>query len=364
MAIVLPKDDRDAANLFALSTALAIGMILLSALVILLFRSPIINLLGSPDIGPWLPVIPLSFLALGLYQVFNSWYTRKKLFKGIAISKIGQSIAAVTVQTITGLSAMGTVGLIAGQVAGAVMATAILARRIIKDDLKYILKSLNKRRMLDAATRYKKYALYSTWPAFIDILTMSLPVFFVTKYFDSNTVGQYALSIRALQIPLFLIGASVGKVYFQRLAQEINEKGDISYLVEKTFLRLLAMAIPGCIFLVVFAPTFFESVFGSPWRTAGEFTQILAPAMAIRFITSPLTTAFGATNRQEVAAVWQVSALISMMFFLFGSLYFNNPIATIIALAINDLILYSIYLLLVFRITGAQILRAFRRGLV
>ncbi len=360
MAIVLPEDDRDAANLFILSLAVAVGMTILSGILIVLFRSSIVGILGNADIGPWLWIMPLSLLALGLYQVFNSWFTRKRLFKGIAISKIGQSSAAVSVQIGTGLSSMGTVGLIAGQVAGAVMATAILARRIIKDDLKYILKSLNKRRMLDAAARYKKYPIYSTWPAFVNTLSLSLPVIFMTRYLDAKFVGQYALSMRVLLIPLFLIGASIGKVYFQKLAQEKNESGNISPLVESTFRKLIMISIPGALLLMVFSPFLFGLIFGENWRMAGEFTRILAPAMAIRFVASPLSTAFGVSNRQEVAARWQVSQLICTVSFLFAGLQFDNPIAIIYALTINDMLLYVIFMVLIFRISGAKFRRAMK----
>jgi len=327
---------------------------------ILLFRSSIVGLLGNPDIGPWLVLVPLSFLALGMYQVFNSWCTRKKQFNSIAGSKIGQSSAVAGVQISTGLSAMGTAGLIAGQVAGAVIASLYLFRKIAKEDFRFILNSFNLQRLKKTAAVYRKYPIYSTWPAFINIFSLSLPIFFMMHYYNTEFVGQYALSMRVLQIPVFLIGASVGKVYFQRLAQEKNRTGDISGLVENTFRKLLIIAVPGSIVLMLISPFLFSLVFGETWRTAGELTAILTPAMAIRFFTSPLSTAFGVSNRQEVAARWQISQLICTIVFLYSSLHFDNPVATIYAIMINDMLLYIVFLVLIFRISGAKFSRALK----
>jgi len=273
----------------------------------------------------------------------------------MAISKIGQAGTAAGVQTGSGICfGSGLSGLIGGYIIGSLVSTIILAWIIIKEDTGLILRSLSRQRIKANAVLYKKYPLFSTWSAFVNTLSLSLPVLFITHYFDANTVGQYALSFRVLQVPLALIGASIGRVYFQRLAKEKNESENISGMVEKTFRRLMLMAIPGCLFLMALAPVLFEFIFGSDWRIAGEFTRFLAPAMAMRFVTSPLTTIFGVSNRQEIAAIWQFSQLVSTTLFLFGSLYFESPLATILALAINDVLLYLVYLIIVFRIAKAS----------
>jgi O-antigen/teichoic acid export membrane protein len=102
----------------------------------------------------------------------------------------------------------------------------------------------------------------------------------------------------------------------------------------------------------------FAFVFGEDWRIAGEYTRVLAPAMATRFVCSPLTSIFGASNRQEVAAAWQVTALIVTALGLAASLPFNDPMVTVYALSATTVVLYGFYLVLVFRVAGASFRRA------
>ncbi|RKX22387.1 MAG: hypothetical protein DRP35_02020 [Candidatus Zixiibacteriota bacterium] len=360
-AIVLPEDDMEAANLLALSIILTFFMSGISAIIVLFFRESLANILDMPSITPWLLFLPASFLFMGIYQTLNSWHLRKKHFKIISASKIGQASVTVSIQSVVGfIRESGISGLIGGFISGWFVAVIVLNWKGFTNDLKFIIKSIDKRIMVKTARRFKKYPKYSTWATFINTLSLSLPVLFISRYFDADILGQYALSLRVLLIPLNLIGVSIGQVYFQRLAKEKQVSKDISRTVEKTFIKLLYFAIPGCLILLLFSQNLFEIIFGNEWSTAGVFTQILAPAMAIRFITSPLTTTFGVSNRQEIAAIWQISQLISTTSFLFGSLIFNDPIATIYALQINDVLLYTIYLKVVFKISNASFLNAFQ----
>ena len=44
-----------------------------------------------PSLAPWLRALPICLLAMGIYQPLNSWCVRKKQFKAIAASRIGQA---------------------------------------------------------------------------------------------------------------------------------------------------------------------------------------------------------------------------------------------------------------------------------
>lgn len=361
LALVLPAETEDAANLLLLSIGIAVGMSAISVFIVAIGREQIAAMLGVPSLSEWFWALPVSFLAIGLYQPLNSWCLRKQQFKAISASKIGQAASTSAIQGIAGYPFHASIGgLLGGYIAGSLVATAILGIKTIINDARQIIKSFSWYRIRENARIYRKYPIFSTWPAFINTLSLSLPVLFITRFYDTETVGQYALSFRILQTPLVLIGVSIGRVYFQRLADEKNRTDDISATVEATFRKLLFLSLPGGLILLFFAPIIFKFVFGPQWELAGRFSQILAPAMMMRFVTSPLTTAFGVSNRQEVAAIWQIGQLLSTAAFLYGSLYFGGAIHTIWALAINDSLLYLIYLILIFKISKASFRRAFR----
>lgn len=359
LAVVLPDEEDDALNLVFLATTITAGMTIFSFLIFFVGQNLLADVLATPAITPWLLLVPVSLGATGLYNVLNYWYSRKKKFRLIAISRIGLGVSTVGIQI--GSRAVvktGMTGLIGGQIIGRVIAVLILFIEFMRKDWVHFIGSISRFRLKTVASQYRKYPVYSTWPAFIDTFTMSLPVLFITKYLGAELLGYFAISMRVLQVPMTFIGASIGQVYFQELAREKNRTDDISKLVEKTFLKLLVIALPIGAILMFAGPVLFSIVFGREWAAAGEIARILAPAMALRFATSPLTTVFGVLNRQEISAIWQVGALICTSAALFIGLSFDNNLGVIYALAVNDLVIYTVYLMIVFGISKASFRRA------
>ena len=77
-AIMLPKKDIEAANIVVLSMMVAVGVSLLTFVVVLLFNLLIASLIEHPEISYWLYFTPLATLITGFYQSLNYWGNRKK----------------------------------------------------------------------------------------------------------------------------------------------------------------------------------------------------------------------------------------------------------------------------------------------
>jgi O-antigen/teichoic acid export membrane protein len=360
-AIVLPEKEEDAANLLVLAFTITTGMSATILGMVAMFRQPTATLLGAPGLSDLLWLLPVSIFGTGLFQAFNYWSIRKKQFERVAVARIFRSVATVAMQTGFGsVGAFGAGGLVGGLLAGHLAGPAVLGRQTLRQDMRLLQSSLGVRRMLELAKRYRKYPLFLTWPSVLDSLTQWLPILFFTKFFGIAVSGQYVVTMRLLQIPAAALGEAVGQVYFQRLAEHQNLGGDIGGLVEKTTVRLFAIAILFCSIVVVVAPTFFAFILGESWRTAGQYAQILAPAMGLRFVVSPLSMVLIARNRPEIAAIWKVGALILTVSTLFFSLLFATALYTVIALTIADIFLYTIYLLFVFHVGGARFQNLFK----
>lgn len=114
LAILLPRQDKDALHITALATALSIAISALLFLVVLFFALPIAALLGDAALAPWLYWVPASTLLLGLYQSLNYWSNRKAQYKRLAISRTVQSGSAALAQLGIGYAGSGAVGLVGG----------------------------------------------------------------------------------------------------------------------------------------------------------------------------------------------------------------------------------------------------------
>src|ERR1039457_5723029 len=79
IAIVLPRKDKQAANVFGLSVIISLVINVLVFVVILVFPHAIANLVNFPaQFIYWLYFIPLVTLLFCLSQSINYWLIRKK----------------------------------------------------------------------------------------------------------------------------------------------------------------------------------------------------------------------------------------------------------------------------------------------
>jgi lipopolysaccharide exporter len=358
-AIVLPKQDGDAANLLILSLAIAGGLSLLVFIVVTFAGAPVAKLLDEPKATSWLWLTPASLLASGLYQALSYWSTRKKQFHRLALTRIVQALVTVSSQFGAGilLPNAGAVGLVGGYVVGQIAALAALGGQIWREDGRFIQNNLNIDRLKQQAAQYQKYPIYGSWPSFLDTLALSLPVLFFTRFYGPTITGYYSLATRVLQMPSSLVGSAISQVFFQNAAEKQAQSGEIHQVVEKVFKWLSLIGILQLIGMI-FISFFFEFLFGPEWGIAGEYARILAPAIAVMFVISPLSVALGACNRQELGAMWKVIALLCTGLVLGISLFSGRPEVSLYLLSLSNLILYSFYAYLIFYASGSDFRRA------
>ena len=90
-AIVLPKKDEDARGLVHICGLLLLittGFVLLSVP----FSKPIAHLFNTPELANWYWLMPLFVLTMGLWNILNYWYIRRKQFGAISRYQISQSV--------------------------------------------------------------------------------------------------------------------------------------------------------------------------------------------------------------------------------------------------------------------------------
>ena len=353
-AILIPKNHKDAVNLLVLSLGLCLISVALIFCSLFFFKDSLERLLTISNDTEIRWLIGLSVLAAGSFQTFNFWCTRQKQFRRIAISRLSQSVVTIVCQIIFAVFLnLQDIGLVVGYVLGQTAAAGILAKFIWSDDKSFIFNNFSFSGMILQARLHKKFPLFNSWPSLIDSLRVALPVMVLSKFFGVTVTGYYSLATRVLWLPSSLIGQSISQVLFQRIAEEHNKTGKTSAIIEKTFMALALLALP-YFAIMLLSPFYFEIIFGSGWKIPGIYAMILAPATALMFIVSPLSIAPSACYRQEISALWQLSAIIITAISLFSSLTLNSPEGTLITLSLNNVMLYSIYGYLIFRITHAR----------
>lgn len=300
LAIVLPEKDEDAANLLVLSICICFGMTALTWILAALFRNSIANLLGAPELAPWLWFMPLSLVAAGLFTTFNYWSTRRKQFRRLAARTITQSTVTAAAQIGTGAlnPTASAGGLIGGAIVGQLTATGRLAWQIARDEGKQIRSAINNLNIKQMLIRYKDFPLYSSWSGLLNTASTMLPALLLGYFFTPAVVGYYALGHRVLAMPMGVVGGSIAQVFFPR-ANEAKREGDLDRLTLDMFQRLLAVGFVPILLITIVAPDLFAVIFGARWWTAGEYVRWLSLWLLFVFISSPLSTMYAVMERQR-----------------------------------------------------------------
>jgi O-antigen/teichoic acid export membrane protein len=340
--VMLPKKDEDAANLVAGSIFLAFVSACTIGVILFLFGDQIAILFDLPPrISHWLMLLPLSIFLFSGYQSMNYWLIRKKAFKISSLNKIVRRGAEGTGQLTLGMLAP-KFGLIAGNIIGDLFNFVSGIWQLQRNGFQF--NFIKKIKIVALFKRYKEFPLYSTLPALLNTLSLSLPVLIINHMYGSEVTGFFDLSRMCLALPLALISVSISQVLFQNLSEKIREKKSIKPLISKTAQMLGIVSLVMIVFGYFLSVPVFKFVFGERWELSGVMTKILIVSYGLKFIVSPLSITFNALEKISVSSMWQV-----FYFLAIGTLFFLDrlDLETFLFVYMGiDLVSYGIYFLL------------------
>jgi len=307
VAIPLPKTDALAANILGVALVAVIGVTVLTVIAVTLFGDGLTVLIDSPELSTYMWLLPIGVAAIGAYNIFQLWATRKRAFKRISITRIEQAVGGVGAQLGLGVAGFGAGGLIVGQLISQGSGFLGLARRAIKED-GHILKQINLRRMTVAASAYRRYPKYSTFEALANSASVQLPLIIIAGFVGSAELGMLMLAMRIMQAPMSLVGMAVSQVYYVQAVDEFRQ-GRLAELTAKVMGGLAKLGIGPLLFAALVAPSLFGIIFGEAWQRAGVLLAWMTPWFVLQFMTSPVSMALHVTSHQRLALGLQVFGL-------------------------------------------------------
>jgi O-antigen/teichoic acid export membrane protein len=341
LAVMLPKKDEDAINIFALGFLINITLSLILLLIVIIFHNDIVELLNNKEISTWLYFIPISIFLIGCYNLLNYFNNRLKQYKDLAKSTIIKSVITAIIQIFFGFIKQGAMGLISGQIISQFFANTKLLKNIIKN--KILLLKISKVKIIAVAKRYKDFLKYSVLASLTSILSSQLMNILISIYYNLNILGFYSLSQRLLGIPSSIIGNSIGQVFFKEAIIEKNNKGVTIKIFFTTIKKLTLISFLGFGILFFFVKDIFSIVFGKEWIIAGEYAQILIPFFAIRFIVSSISSLLIIWEKQKMTMYVDIVLLVLNIFLIIFIKNFKNYLITYSIVMSLNYLLFLIY---------------------
>jgi O-antigen/teichoic acid export membrane protein len=301
-AIMLPKEEKDAANLLALSIIITFFMSLVILLLTFFFNTQIAKLLGNNEVAPWLYLVPLTVFFAGIYQAFNYWSTRKKTFKRNALSRISQTTGMSAVNLSFGLVKAGSVGLILGNVLGQFFAALVLSWNSMIQ-WKQFKGVVTKEKIKENGRKYINFARINSPQALVDSLQDNGIVFIIVYYFASSLLGLYSFAFRIIKAPAGLICSALFQVFYERASRAHRNNENLQPLVLKMYRNVALIGFPFFLILFLTAPALFSFVFGKEWYISGIIAQIIIPWLFFNFVASPVSSMPIIMNKQKGAMI-------------------------------------------------------------
>ena len=197
------------------------------------------------------------------------------------------------------------------------------------------------------ARRFRDFPVYNASTGILNGITSNLPVFFMITYFTPDLVGFYALVVRVINAPVTFISAAVSRVNLKTVVDLVNNNARVErYLLQATA-ALLAISLPPTVIFIFWGPQIFSYVFGQKWLQAGQMSQVLAIALALKFVSSTLSSTLGATNNNKYGALWKIVAFTSTVIVLGLAARTGSINNFILALVLNEVAIYLFYFYLI-----------------
>lgn len=345
LAAVVTRDPRESRTLVVLALWMAGVLSALALAGLAVGQRAFRDMLNADSLDAWLFVTPVALFLTAAGTSMRSLANRQGNYRDISRISIYQAILGVVLSLLLGVLGWEADGLITSGVAVLALGFIYLwyKHRSAFKEAEWRLS----RGMWALALRYRDYPLISAPTSFLNGVMLGMPVFFLTKYFNETDVGHYALLTRVATAPLAFIAGAVSQVHLKAMAERVHFGTNASAYLWKITLIMIAIVTPPTILLIGTGPGLFAFVFGEEWRAAGRLLAILMPALALRFVVSPLSGALLATGHVKLGGVWQVLAFLASLAMYSVVAPRSSLNGIFVAMLINDLCLYAVYYLFI-----------------
>lgn len=284
LALPVTKLDHHSFRLyrFAIRTALLTTLVALIVLIVPIVFS------GSISASIFYFCIPPALLLTAFMNLGTNWAIRMKRFRIISYSKLTNSVVGNVFKVIFGALNTGYIGLILGTLIGLVVAVVFFFKDFRYTNASYKIKSSSPRNYA-LARQYVEFPKINLPHTLMDLGKDLLIALILWELYGQTEYGLFNHTYQMLRLPLVLIGASIGQVFFQRCAEMINNGQNVLGVAVKSVRTLTLLSIIPFSIVFLFGEELFAFVFGENWREAGVYAEIMTPWFLVNFMASPIS---------------------------------------------------------------------------
>jgi len=360
LAIVLPKSDEEAANIFGLCMVLVAVISITMIPLLFMLQQPIVQFLKAPQLGQFFWLIPPTLLVSGSFLALNYWNTRTKQFKRLSIARIASSVTTTGTQLGSGFLGYTAGGaLVYANIFGQLVSTCVLGIQIMREHLSFFKHTITWKGMVEVFKRYSNFPKFDVWSALINQSSWQVPVLLLSSFFSTTIVGYYSLGMMMVTLPMSLIGGAIAQVFFQRAAMAQHE-GSLAIIFEDAYSFLIKISLFPLLLLTFIGQYLFVMIFGPSWAEAGFYIQILSVWAVFFFISSPISSILSIAGKQKTGLILSTINLITRIFSIVLGGILGSATLSILFFSVSGIVMYGSTGILFMQYAGVPVLKTLK----
>lgn len=340
-AIPIAKDKKEAINLLAGCIFILFITTLIIFVVLNLNIKIINNYFNSKKFNNCYNYIPLGSFAIGLYYILLQWSFRERNYKIIAKTKFYQAFFQNLFKILSGYLGIGIHGLLMGNIIGQSAGVTTLSK-FSTLNIKDLYNNVSKENIIKCIKRYKNFPIFSATSQLFNSAGGNLPIIFMSAIYGSEMVGYFGLANSIVNVPMVLIGNSIGDVFYGETASiGKSNPHELKKLTGKLFKKLILIGLFPLVILILFGPQLFSVIFGTNWYEAGKYARILSLLVFARLIFTPISRLYSVFERQKESFLIDLFRVV-LIIVVFVFVYFYG-LSSYFAVLIYSLAMSVVY---------------------
>jgi len=306
-AIMLPKQEKKARNLFLLSlfSTLWTSVVVFCAIVIFVLIANIAGYSIEHRVLLWF--LPAAILINGTVNTIQSYLNRIGDYGRLANAQLASSTTTNLLRTPRIIYPTGIFGLAFSYFSAQLASIVILSKKHWRK-WRHLIRHSKINKLPSEAKEYNRFPRYSMPMNLLNLVSVNLLLLSIGFIWGSALSGQYERAFKLVYIPLEMVGAAFSTIFYQRFT--------LSKQKVKMYITSLTITLAGAtiillpfIFLGQSITTF---VLGANWGSAGIITGLLAPMAIFNFGTRCVSMAFASIGKNRELLIWQAAFLAIM----------------------------------------------------
>lgn len=306
--ILAPTKRRQSDALFAASLYASVVFGAFSAVVLLIALG--LHPSGNKALPDWAgPLFVPTIIGMAVTYCVQIFAAREANWRAVQQLILVQASIRVVSQLSFAFAGLGALGLICAE---AIMRcfTSVFGLWKIRLTLKERVRSIPLRDVAAEARRYWRFPAMRMPSSLLNNAATLAPTPMIAALFGLGPAGLWVLIDQVINAPLGFVNKTVGDVFAGYFTNAFhNDPSEAKRIFWIATWALIPLGLLPCALLWFFGPPLFATVFGEPWRPAGELAGLMAFVLLARFVVQPLSWACNTVNRPEAKLIFDLLQL-------------------------------------------------------